>query len=170
MLSDNGKTFKSAAREIKELMNDPEVKQYFAKARMKWCFNLEKPPWWGGIFERLVRSVKRCLKKTIGGAILTYEELLAVVVEVEFILNCRPLSYVSSDSPHYDIDVQIRDLSKRMQHLSNIRNHFWKRWRNEYLIELRNAHCHQSQNDVSTAISIEDVVIVHEETQPRGKW
>ena len=42
----------------------------------------------GGIFERLARSVKRCLKKTIGGAILTYKELLTVVVEVESILNC----------------------------------------------------------------------------------
>ena len=97
MVSDNGKTFKSAAREITKLMNDPGVKQYFANARMKWTFNLEKAPWWGGIFERLVRSVKRCLKKTIGGATLTYEELLTVVVEVEMILNCRPLSYVSGE-------------------------------------------------------------------------
>ena len=132
---------------------------------MKWTFNLKKAPWWGGIFERLVRSVKRCLKKTIGGATLTYEELLTVVVEVEMILNCRLLSYVSgedteepltpshllcgrrlmslpdsntSDTPDYDIDVQPQDLSRRMQHLSNVRNHFWKRWRNEYLIELRN--------------------------------
>ena len=70
------------------------------------------------------------------------------------------------DSPDYDIDVQPR----RMQHLSNILNRFWKRWRNEYLIELRNAHRHQSQNDASTAISIGDVVILHEENQPRGKW
>ena len=99
MVSDNEKTFKFAAREIKRLMGEPEVKQYFAKARMKWCFNLEKAPWWGGIFERLVRAVKRCLKKTIDGAILTYEELLTVVVEVESILTCRPLSYVSSEDP-----------------------------------------------------------------------
>ena len=44
MVSDNGKTFKSAAREITKLMNDPGVKQYFANARMKWTFNLEKAP------------------------------------------------------------------------------------------------------------------------------
>ena len=172
-------------------MNDPEVKQYFAKARIKWCFNLEKVLWWGGIFERLVRSVKRCLKKTIGGAILTYEELMTVVVEVKSILNCGPLSYVSSedpekpltpshllcgrrlmslphsntsDSPDYDVDVQPRDLSRRMQHLSNILNHLWKIWRNEYLMEPRDAHRHQSQSNSSTAISI------GEENQPRGKW
>jgi len=178
-------------------MNDPQVKQYFDKARMKWSFNLEKAPWWGGIFERLVKSVKRCLKKTIGGAILTYEELLTVVVEVQAILNCRPLSYVSSedpeepltqshllcgrrlmslpdsntsDTPDYDIDVQPQDLSRRMQHLSNVLKHFWKRWRNECLIELRDAHRHHSQKDASKAISIGDVVAVHEENQPRGKW
>ena len=75
-----------------------------------------------------------------------------------------------SDSPDYEIDVQPRDLSRRMQHLSNILNHFWKRWRNEYLIELGNAHRRQSQNDTNSAISIGDVVIVREENQPRGKW
>ena len=80
MVSDNGKTFKSAAREITKVMNDPGVKQYFLNARMKWTFNLDKSLWWGGIFERFVRSIKRCLKKTIGGATLTYEELLTLVL------------------------------------------------------------------------------------------
>ena len=102
------------------------------------------------------------------------------------ILNCRPLSYVSgedteepltpshllcgrrlmslpdsntSDTPDYDIDVQPQDLSRRMQHLSNVRNHFWKRWRNQYLIELRNTF----QNDTIRTVSVGDVVVVHEE-------
>ena len=74
---------------------------------MKWTFNLEKPPLWGGIFERLVRSVKRCLKKTIGGARLTYDcgWLLTVdcwLLTVDcgwlwFTYDCRPLSYVTSE-------------------------------------------------------------------------
>ena len=42
-----------------------------------------------------MKSVKRSLKKTISGARLTYEELLTVIIEVEIILNWRPLSYVS---------------------------------------------------------------------------
>ena len=92
VVSDNGRTFKPAAREITRIFNDPGVKQHFAREHMKWTFNLEKAPWWGGVFERLVKSVKRCLKKTISGARLTYEELLAVIIEVEMILNCRPLS------------------------------------------------------------------------------
>ena len=76
----------------------------------------------------------------------------------------------TSDTPDYDIDVQPQDLSRRMQHLSNVLNHFWKRWRNEYLIELRNAHRYFDQNDTIRTVSVGDVLVVHEEDQPRGKW
>ena len=96
-MSDNGRTSKLAAREITRILNDPGVRKHFAKEHMKWTFSLEKAPWWGGIFERLVKSVKRCVKNTISGDTLIYEELLTVIIEVEMILNCRPLSYISSE-------------------------------------------------------------------------
>ena len=51
----------------------------------------------GGEYLRLVKSVKRCLKKTISGPRLTYQEPLTVIIEVKMILNCRPLPYVSSE-------------------------------------------------------------------------
>ena len=54
-------------------------------------------PWWGGVFERLVRSVKRCLKKMLGLAHLSYDELITALVEVEMVLNSRPLTVVSAD-------------------------------------------------------------------------
>ena len=44
MVSDNWKTFKSAAQEIMKLMNDQGVKQHFANARMKWTINPENTP------------------------------------------------------------------------------------------------------------------------------
>ena len=56
-----------------------------------------------------------------------------------------------------------------MQHLSNVLNHFWKRWRNEYLIKLQNSHRYLNQNDTIKTVSVGDVVVVHEEDQPRGK-
>ena len=84
MVSDNGRTFKPAAREITRIFNDPVVKQHFCK-HMGMTFNLEKAPWWDVVFERLVKSVKRCLKKTISGVSLTNEELLTVISEVSFV-------------------------------------------------------------------------------------
>ena len=48
-------------------------------------FNVEKAPWWGGILERMVRSTKRCLKKIVGRAKLSYDELLTAITKVEII-------------------------------------------------------------------------------------
>lgn len=49
----------------------------------------EASPWWGGFFERLVRSFKRCLKKTLRTARVTYEELSTILIEMEGVLNSR---------------------------------------------------------------------------------
>jgi len=97
LVSDNGKTFKAAAKVIERMLNEAEVQQYTAQMGLEWRFNLEKAPWWGGVFERMIKSVKRCLRKTIGKARLTYEELMTALAEVEMIVNSRPLSYVSSE-------------------------------------------------------------------------
>ena len=43
----------------------------------------------------MIQSVKRCLKKIIGSARLTYNELTTALTEVEGILSLSPLSYVS---------------------------------------------------------------------------
>ena len=48
---------------------------------------MERAPWWGGFFERLIGSVKLCLKKTLGKAYLTYDELVTVIMEIEAVLN-----------------------------------------------------------------------------------
>ena len=68
VISDNSKTFKSASRLIFKLLESPEVRKYFGNMHLTWNYNLEKAPWWGGMFERMIRSMKMCLKKAIGGA------------------------------------------------------------------------------------------------------
>ena len=59
---------------------------------------MEKAPWWGGFYERMVKGVKRCLRKTLGNARLSYDELLTLVIEVEGTLNVRPLTYIYEES------------------------------------------------------------------------
>ena len=48
-------------------------------------------------WERLVRSVKIVLKKILGRATLDYDELLTVLIEIEGIINARPITYVYDD-------------------------------------------------------------------------
>ena len=163
MVSDNAKTFKSAKKLIEKALDDPIVKKFFSNLRLTWSFKLEKAPRQGGFFERLIQSAKRCLKRTIGNAKLSYDELSTVVTEVELILNSRLLSYVPTEdleeplTPSHlitgrrllslpgvisknpeDPDYQVTprspaELSKRMQHLNRILDHFWTRWKREYL-------------------------------------
>ena len=64
-----------------EGIQDGDTGCFFTNRRIEWCFNLEKAPWWGGFFERLVRSVKRCLKKVIGHSRLSYDDLSTLIVE-----------------------------------------------------------------------------------------
>ena len=145
ILSDNGKTFKAAAKAVREV---------------KWIFNVPKAPWWGGVFERMVQCTKRCLKRILGQAKFSYDELLTAVTEVEIVLNSRPLSYMSADdleepltpshlmvgrrlmnAPDHnclesgDFEVTPKSLTRRAR-----ANQLWERWRREYLVELREAH------------------------------
>ena len=197
-VSDNSKTFKGTARFLKSVFKDDTVCNYLSGKGSEWTFNIERAPWWGGAFERMVKSTKRCLRKVTGRASLTHDELLTVVTEVESIINSRPLSYLASGDleepltpshlligrrvlnlPDYldhlcergdeDFDVNSTKLIKRMKHLSNILNHFWKRWR--YLPELRESHrqlLKKSKDELS--VSVGDMVIVYEESLPRSLW
>jgi len=54
-------------------------------------------PWWGGQFERLVGVVKQAFYKAIGRALLMFDELKEVVLDVEVAITNRPLSYVEDD-------------------------------------------------------------------------
>ena len=199
VLSDNGKTFTAAAKSVASILRHPDVQRHFLDVRVCWQFNVEKAPWWGGVFERMIQSAKRCLRKVIGNSQLTYEELLTAVIEVEAMLNSRPLTYLAPDdldeplTPSHLLtgrrilslpDLPIGneedylpqpsqdELTRRMNHLNRILEHFWTRWKREYLLELRNAHRYHgsSQRTADSPIAVGDIVIIHDENQPRGLW
>ena len=68
------------------------------KERIVWKNIIERSPWWGGFYERLVKSVKECLHKVLGKALLNYDEMMTVLTEIEAVLNLHPLSYVYGES------------------------------------------------------------------------
>ena len=71
MISDNGSVFCAEATQTFE-----------SNLRIDWKFNLEGVSWFGGIWERLVVSVKRCIKKVVGTKRITYIELQTLVNEI----------------------------------------------------------------------------------------
>lgn len=98
MISDNGKTFKSASLIIAKTLEDPEVHAEILFTDESGVeIQSREGSLVGGIFERMIKSAKRCMRKSIGRNSLTYDELLTLVTEVEAVLNSRPLTYVSSE-------------------------------------------------------------------------
>ena len=63
-----------------------------------WRLNMLLAPWHGGFFEKIVRSTKTLLRKTLQTAKLTYEELQTVLYEVEQIMNNCLITYYYSDN------------------------------------------------------------------------
>ena len=58
LISDNAKPFKATSKEIKKnLTRSQEVQRYLSNKRVTWQFIIEKAPWWGGFWERLVQTL-----------------------------------------------------------------------------------------------------------------
>ena len=194
--SDNAKTFHRAEIELRhiwKIISKPEVKNYFSANNIKWKFIIEMSPWWGGFYERLVRSVKNALRKVVGKTTLSFTQLNTVLTEVEASINSRPLTYVFSaanePSPitpaHFIVGerltalpiVHLKPLSipgtsdayiKRFNMRERLLEQFWSRWKNEYLLQLRSAMASRRQR--VREFSVGDVVLIHDSKLPRHHW
>lgn len=69
-----------------------------------------------------------------------------------------------------DFEVTPQLLSKRMRYLNRMLDHFWTRWKSEYLLELRDAHRFHSEGTTGQRIAVGDVVVIHSDEKKRGFW
>ncbi|GFW56335.1 integrase catalytic domain-containing protein [Trichonephila clavipes] len=101
VISDNARTFKRAELELQQMwkvLNHADVKNFYSAHSIKWNCIVERAAWWGGLYERMMRSVKVALQKTLGRSSLTTEQLLAVLNEIEGMIISRPITYVGSET------------------------------------------------------------------------
>ena len=80
------------------LSSRKKFKAFLLNSQTKWEFILEKSPWWGGFYERLISIIKNCLKKVIGKSFLNYEEVNTALIDVKQSLNSQPLTYLEEDN------------------------------------------------------------------------
>lgn len=195
--SDNALTFKKADKELKKIwenLNDAEIKNFFGNQGIKWKYIVERAAWYGGWWERLVRSCKNSPKKTIGKANLYYSEMETILSETEAIINSRPISYNYNDpnepTPLCPADLIIgrrltslppltfkenvpinqKQFKIREKHREQIMQRIWRKWRHDYLMELRSAHHANPHKTNSTLFKIGDVVVIYDDNSPRQMW
>ena len=96
IVSDNAAVFKTTATWIRKIHKSEALHDFLAQQQITWQFNLSRLPWWGGLYERLIKEVKRTLYKTTERTHLEYAQVEAVVMDIEWHLNNRPLTYMES--------------------------------------------------------------------------
>jgi len=73
--SDNAQTYHCADKYLQLLQANTSVSDWLENNRVEWHFSPSLAPWWGGFWERMVRSVKDLLRKTFGRQALDYDQL-----------------------------------------------------------------------------------------------
>ena len=86
IFSDNGSNFVAAERELAEeiqAINTKKLREELVLEAIEWQFNPPHAPHMGGVWERLVRSVKKLLGHLVGERLLNDEELVSFLCEAE---------------------------------------------------------------------------------------
>ena len=186
IISDNAQTFKTTAEWIRQIRKSEVLQDFLAKQDIRWQFNLAKSPWWGGMYERLIKDVKKTLHKTMGRANLELEQIAAIVMDVERHLNNRPLTYVESETceeqvltpnvimwgqeahPIEDIELDGDETTKLRKRLAEKKQHAWQRWKSEYIHGLM--ECHRINKGTNAHPEIGEVVLLVGDEKNRGEW
>ena len=98
--SDNGTNFRGAEAQLKHLLaqiNQEKVSNDLSQQGCDWIFTPPTASHRGGVWERMIRSVRRILRSILGSQLVTDEVLSTVMAEVEKILNGRPLTKLTDD-------------------------------------------------------------------------
>ncbi|KAG8198525.1 hypothetical protein JTE90_017390 [Oedothorax gibbosus] len=94
---DNGTNFVGAANCLR-LLDWNKVIKHGAINNIHWKFNPPTAAWWGGWWKRLIRVMKDLLKRVLGRALLSQEEMFTVLCDCESLMNSRPLTYISENN------------------------------------------------------------------------
>ena len=190
MRSDNGTNLVGAQKELKvslEQWNQAHIGRELQLHGVKWDFNPPAASHFGGVWERLIRLVRKVLYSLLREQVhkMDDEGLYTLLCEVESILNGRPITQ-TCDKPN-DLDAltpnhlllledsenlpvgifEKRDSysHRRWRHVQHLVDVFWKRWSSEYLPLLQER---QKWLQPQRNLKIDDVVLILE--GPRGYW
>ncbi|XP_067216965.1 uncharacterized protein [Linepithema humile] len=192
LTSDCGTNLIGADAELKRMFTASSrewahIANVLANDGVRWKFNPPSALHFGGKWEAGVKSVKFHLRRVLGDALLTYEELTTLLVQIEAILNSRPLTALSDDPsdptaltpghflvgstlatvPEPSLQEMPQNRLSRWQLLQRMKESFWQRWSSEYLQQLQTTLKQYRPQD---AFQKGALVLIKDERFPPSKW
>ena len=188
--SDNGTNFVGAEAELRrsfKQLDRTKVVTVARKRNIEWNFNPPHASHFGGVWERVIRTLRQVLVAILSpNTRLTDDVLQTVFCQVENIINSRPITKCSDDAhdenpltPNHLLMMQSNaaypwgvvqksdTYRRRWRHVQHIVDHFWKRWLKEYIPELQRR---QKWLRPVRNVTEGDLVLVVDEASPRGSW
>jgi hypothetical protein len=192
IFTDNATNMVGAKSELKKLSElfrtpDNELSAYLTSESIDWKFTPPRSPHFGGLWEAGVKSVKHHLSRAVGKLRFNYEEFETIIIQIEGILNSRPLTPLTSDTDNYDVltpghfligrpilaipQPDVTHLSEnrlsRWQRTSKVVQIVWRKWKNDYLstLQQRSKWVVEKQN-----LKLGSMVLIKEDFLPCSKW
>ncbi|XP_064554385.1 uncharacterized protein LOC135439577, partial [Drosophila montana] len=191
---DNATNFVGASNKLLELKKfmfntstQDAILSYCSSEEITFHFIPPRAPHFGGLWEAAVKSAKSLLVRTLANTRFTFEELNTADVEIEAVLNSRPLSPLSSDPNDFSAltaghflngdapralperEIITNNISNldRYEQITAVKQQFWRRWSAEYVNELR---ARTKWTSASPNLTVDSMVIIHEDNTPPLHW
>lgn len=187
--SDNGTNFVGACNEIAKFLKGQcnNIISYSAGNEINFKFSPAYSPHFNGLAEGSVKSIKKHLNHVLSMAHLDYEEMYTVLVQIEAILNSRPLIPISSDPsdlipltpahfligrtltmlPAPQVDQAPLHSLSRYKRIQLLKTHFWNRYYKEYVSELQIRNKWRTDRGQPQP---GEMVLIKDERLPPNRW
>ena len=196
--SDNARTFSAGMKYLEEFLVSQEFSNKFSLYNIRHIRIPVYAAWVGATWERMIKTVKFCLYKTVGRTLISYFELLTIISDIQSAINSRPLTYRCSDdnldiiTPNYFLKfnsnpsvmisnhdelnlwdekpISQNDIVESLIIKQETFEEFREKWYNQYLLNLRETFSEIYEENWENRVKVNDIVLVKLPNRPRPYW
>ena len=183
--SDNAPSFSAGTMRLGTILKSDLFKEHFGTQNIQHNFIPLGAPWVGATWERMIKTIKTTLRKSIGRQRLDYFKLKTALSDVQHAVNCRPLTYRCAENngleviapinflnPYGDNGLLVKnsspvprtkmhtELSASLQLRDELLDKFKQIWYEEYLMSLRDSYKDLRQENFVDKIKRGDIVLL----------
>ena len=180
---------------VADSYSSDEFSQYLVRNNVKHIKIPLYAAWIGSFWERMMRTIKNCIRKSIGRSKLEYFQFISALSDIQNSINSRPLTYTSNElditplTPNHFLKQEIgknfmldnivgsdisipnrRDIVRSLEKREEILEKFKNDWYDQYLLSLRETSRDVYQSSWEDKLKIDDVVLISAPNKPRHQW